>query len=180
MSLLSSHFILLLCLLSGLAKCLFSAALFHSGLDLPSAQSTNPQLNSKNSHQHHHRYPELNRNSDKLHASTEENLPVLSSETFYAFDSNGNEEIGGNFHQSDENNDDQILSNDQPYPYKKRLPIISNKLSYTNEIYLKQGRIKGIVRNFQIQTGLRDVDQYLGIPYAEAPVGSRRFMPAGE
>ncbi|XP_061386414.1 uncharacterized protein LOC133321337 [Musca vetustissima] len=37
----------------------------------------------------------------------------------------------------------------------------------------------GIRRNFHPSAGIRDVDQYLGIPYAEAPVGSRRFMPPG-
>lgn len=54
------------------------------------------------------------------------------------------------------------------------------KLLYTKEISIKQGRIKGIVRNFHAQTGLKEVDQYLGIPYAEPPVGSRRFMPPGK
>lgn len=54
------------------------------------------------------------------------------------------------------------------------------KLLYTKEISIKQGRIKGIVRNFQAQTGLKEVDQYLGIPYAEPPIGSRRFMPPGK
>ncbi|EAT45587.1 AAEL003129-PA [Aedes aegypti] len=48
---------------------------------------------------------------------------------------------------------------------------------YTREVAVKQGRIKGIVRVMHPQSGLKSVDQYLGIPYAEAPVGSRRFMP---
>ncbi|XP_055641383.1 uncharacterized protein LOC129778493 [Toxorhynchites rutilus septentrionalis] len=48
---------------------------------------------------------------------------------------------------------------------------------YTREVAVKQGRLKGIVRIMHPQSGLKSVDQYLGIPYAEAPVGSRRFMP---
>ncbi|XP_055539107.1 uncharacterized protein LOC129726440 [Wyeomyia smithii] len=50
---------------------------------------------------------------------------------------------------------------------------------YTREVAVKQGRIKGVVRVMHPQSGLKNVDQYLGIPYAEAPVGSRRFMPPG-
>uniref|UniRef100_A0A1A9VW81 COesterase domain-containing protein n=1 Tax=Glossina austeni TaxID=7395 RepID=A0A1A9VW81_GLOAU len=45
------------------------------------------------------------------------------------------------------------------------------------EITIKQGRLIGIRRTFHSSTGLRDVDQYLGLPYAESPIGSRRFMP---
>ncbi|XP_037820932.1 neuroligin-3-like isoform X2 [Lucilia sericata] len=61
----------------------------------------------------------------------------------------------------------------------ERRHIIPEKLQYTREIYIKQGRLMGIKRNFQPSSGLRAVDQYLGLPYAEAPVGSRRFMPPG-
>ncbi|XP_017493162.1 PREDICTED: myosin-G heavy chain-like, partial [Rhagoletis zephyria] len=59
----------------------------------------------------------------------------------------------------------------------ERRHIVPEKLQYTKEINIKQGRLMGITRNFHSSTGLRDVDQYLGLPYAEAPVGSRRFMP---
>lgn len=66
-----------------------------------------------------------------------------------------------------------------PAPAAPPLNVKKEKLLYTKEIFIKQGRIKGIIRNFHPQTGLKDVDQYLGIPYAEAPTGSRRFMPPG-
>ncbi|XP_053671850.1 uncharacterized protein LOC128722056 [Anopheles nili] len=48
---------------------------------------------------------------------------------------------------------------------------------YTRDIAVKQGILRGFVRVMHAQSGLKNVDQYLGIPYAEAPVGSRRFMP---
>uniref|UniRef100_A0A1B0G3R8 Carboxylesterase type B domain-containing protein n=1 Tax=Glossina morsitans morsitans TaxID=37546 RepID=A0A1B0G3R8_GLOMM len=60
-----------------------------------------------------------------------------------------------------------------------RRHIVPEKLQYTKEITIKQGRLIGIRRTFHSSTGLRDVDQYLGLPYAESPIGSRRFMPPG-
>jgi hypothetical protein len=43
----------------------------------------------------------------------------------------------------------------------------------TREIVVKQGRLYGVVRQLPIRSGLRSVDQFLGIPYAESPTGSR-------
>lgn len=52
--------------------------------------------------------------------------------------------------------------------------------SFTREITIKQGRVKGIVRAMYRDSGIRDVDQFLGLPYAESPVGNKRFMPPGK
>lgn len=49
----------------------------------------------------------------------------------------------------------------------------------TKEVLIKQGLLKGMVRVMHDQSGLKNVDQYLGIPYAAAPVGNGRFMPPG-
>lgn len=53
-------------------------------------------------------------------------------------------------------------------------------VEHTKETLIKQGRLKGMVRVMHSQSGLHNVDQYLGIPYAAAPVGNGRFMPPGE
>lgn len=53
-------------------------------------------------------------------------------------------------------------------------------VEYTKETLIKQGRLKGMVRVMHAQSGLHNVDQYLGIPYAAAPVGNGRFMPPGK
>ncbi|KAH8420801.1 hypothetical protein KR222_005399 [Zaprionus bogoriensis] len=63
--------------------------------------------------------------------------------------------------------------------HPERRHVVPDKLQYTKEIQIKQGRLMGITRRFQVTSKLREVDQYLGIPYAEAPTGSRRFMPPG-
>lgn len=52
-------------------------------------------------------------------------------------------------------------------------------VEFTPEILIKQGRLRGTVRSMHSQSGLRSVHQFLGIPYAAAPVGSGRFMPPG-
>lgn len=64
--------------------------------------------------------------------------------------------------------------------HPERRHVVPDKLLYTPELQIKQGRLMGITRRFQVTSGLREVDQYLGLPYAEAPTGSRRFMPPGE
>ncbi|XP_064550742.1 uncharacterized protein Nlg1 isoform X1 [Drosophila montana] len=63
--------------------------------------------------------------------------------------------------------------------HPERRHVVPDKLQYTKELQIKQGRLMGITRRFLVTSGLREVDQYLGLPYAEAPIGSRRFMPPG-
>lgn len=48
----------------------------------------------------------------------------------------------------------------------------------TREIRIKQGRLKGLVRELKNKK-LKEVEIYLGIPYAAPPVGPLRFMPPG-
>lgn len=71
----------------------------------------------------------------------------------------------------------QIITHSTPLG---RRHIAPDKLQFTKEISIKQGRLMGIRRIFHTNTGLRNIDQYLGIPYAEAPIGNRRFMPPGK
>lgn len=90
--------------------------------------------------------------------------------------------------------DMSLIQNDQPFAYggglrksfapertaeyKAKVNMPPNLL-FTKEMVVKQGRLKGFVRVMHAQTGLKDVDQYLGIPYAAAPTGNGRFMPPG-
>lgn len=60
-------------------------------------------------------------------------------------------------------------------PGNAQLPNVQ----FTREVQIKQGRLKGLVRAMHPQTGLKNVRQYLGIPYAAAPIGTGRFMPPG-
>lgn len=70
-----------------------------------------------------------------------------------------------------------------PFTYsnyrKQKNPYEQDSTLYTREVLIKQGRLKGIVRVMHPQSGLKNVEQYLGIPYAEAPIGNKRFMPPG-
>lgn len=62
---------------------------------------------------------------------------------------------------------------------KRILGALPANVQFTKEISIKQGRLKGIVRSMDPRTGLKNVRQYLGIPYAAAPIGNGRFMPPG-
>lgn len=50
---------------------------------------------------------------------------------------------------------------------------------YTRTVTLKQGFLQGMVVGFRSNKKLPDVEHYMGIPYAAAPVGEMRFMPSG-
>lgn len=72
------------------------------------------------------------------------------------------------------------IQNEAPEPEpKKRMSSLPGNVQFTKEILIKQGRLKGYVRIMHPQTGLKNVRQYLGIPYAAAPIGNGRFMPPG-
>lgn len=66
-----------------------------------------------------------------------------------------------------------------PQEPKKRMGSLPGNLQFTKEVLIKQGRLKGYVRTMHPQTGLKNVRQYLGIPYAAAPTLNGRFMPPG-
>lgn len=93
--------------------------------------------------------------------------------------------------------DMNLVQQDQPYsPYHRHHPFQMQKdystqdsfepkkrpqqnWQLTKEVQIKQGYLKGVVRPMHPHTGLRNVNQYLGIPYAAAPIGNGRFMPPG-
>lgn len=54
-----------------------------------------------------------------------------------------------------------------------------NVKQYTRQIVLKQGKLQGVIVEPKVNRDLPPVEQYLGIPYAAAPVGELRFMPPG-
>ncbi|XP_017755028.1 PREDICTED: neuroligin-1-like, partial [Eufriesea mexicana] len=47
----------------------------------------------------------------------------------------------------------------------------------TREVRVKQGRLRGFVVQPRTNHDLQPVDVFLGVPYAEPPVGSLRFSP---
>lgn len=66
------------------------------------------------------------------------------------------------------------------YEPKKRLGSLPQQnWQLTDAVQIKQGHLKGVIRPMHPHTGLRNVNQYLGIPYAAAPIGNGRFMPPG-
>uniref|UniRef100_A0A1B0CTL9 Carboxylesterase type B domain-containing protein n=2 Tax=Lutzomyia longipalpis TaxID=7200 RepID=A0A1B0CTL9_LUTLO len=64
-------------------------------------------------------------------------------------------------------------------PTQKTRRQSQRNMTLTRQIAIKQGILRGVVRFMHPQSGLRDVDQFLGVPYAEPPINSKRFMPPG-
>lgn len=74
---------------------------------------------------------------------------------------------------------EQPLSHEKVEQNKRGGGPLPQNTQFTKEVIIKQGRLKGHVRSMHPQTGLKNVRQYLGIPYAAAPIGNGRFMPPG-
>lgn len=70
------------------------------------------------------------------------------------------------------------VSQEKFEPKRRGNAQLSN-FQFTKEVWIKQGRLQGFVRTMHPQTGLKNVRQYLGIPYAAPPIGNGRFMPPG-
>lgn len=89
----------------------------------------------------------------------------------------------GSFEDGDDDDEPVYDDYNADYNIPPTFTNFRNKLlsqfQETREILVKEGRVKGVVRIMHPQSGLKNVDQFLGLPYAEAPVGSRRFMPPG-
>ncbi|XP_055375181.1 uncharacterized protein LOC129607939 [Condylostylus longicornis] len=162
--------------------------------------NNNNNDNHKNYHQPLSIFNNNNSESNKMTGFYNENITVYNNnnnnnknnykETINSNNDNLNDNSDNNYFNINSNNNfnsnnhnEGVQSNDQPYLMinKGKSPMQShiNKLLYTKEFHLKQGKIKGIIRTFHPQSGLRDVNQFFGIPYAEAPVGNRRFLPPG-
>lgn len=128
----------------------------------------------------------------------------INETTSHDYQSDGG--FGGNRRINDDDDnyvleDMDLIQNDQPhrrqYTYgnlRKQLqdrrdspqyipPSAAHRddnMQYTKEVHIRQGALKGIVRAMHSQSGLKSVDQYLGIPYAAPPTGNGRFMPPGK
>lgn len=81
--------------------------------------------------------------------------------------------------KSNQRNFGQIQNESPDSEPKRRMGSFPGNLQFTKEILIKQGRLRGYVRQMHPQTGLKNVRQYFGIPYAAAPIGNGRFMPPG-
>lgn len=64
-------------------------------------------------------------------------------------------------------------------PTQKSRRQSQRNITLTRQIAIKQGILRGVVRHMHPHSGLRDVDQFLGVPYAEPPINNKRFMPPG-
>lgn len=51
---------------------------------------------------------------------------------------------------------------------------------YTEDVFIKQGILRGVIQETRINGVFNSVRVYKGIPYAAPPVGSLRFMPSSE
>lgn len=130
---------------------------------------------------------EVNRNSSDVRLKRANELPKIRRRA------NDNEYYDDGYVMEDMN----LMQQDQPYsPYHRHHPFQMQKdysaqelfepkrrpqqnWQLTKEVLLKQGHLKGVIRPMHPHTGLRNVNQYLGIPYAAAPIGNGRFMPPG-
>ncbi|XP_039312623.1 uncharacterized protein LOC105199594 isoform X1 [Solenopsis invicta] len=65
-------------------------------------------------------------------------------------------------------------SRDQ-YGYHQRFHDLQERI--TREVRVKEGRLRGMVVQPRTNHNLQKVDVFLGVPYAEPPVGSFRFSP---
>lgn len=113
-------------------------------------------------------------NEHRLKRSPNSFLPPVSS--------NGmsfRNKVYGNFDTDGRETGEYVTIDPSFFPHRMKTSEAHGGLAYksTRVVHIKQGYITGIVREFSPSTHLNRVDQYLGIPYAEAPVGSRRFMP---
>ncbi|XP_018308974.1 uncharacterized protein [Mycetomoellerius zeteki] len=69
---------------------------------------------------------------------------------------------------------DHRESRDQ-YGYHQRFHDLQERI--TREVRVKEGRLRGMVIQPRTNYNLQLVDVFLGVPYAEPPVGSFRFSP---
>lgn len=115
----------------------------------------------------------------KIHLSEQEvNLNSTFKESLYRLDTKKDiQSDGGSYyyqrrHQERQRPQSYQQQQNNNNDYRESVP-------YTREFQIKQGRLKGLVKVMHPQLDLVNVDQFLGLPYAEAPVGSKRFMPPG-